>query len=273
MNERSGHPTDLLREVAAEGLSPAEREHLEEHIEDCTLCRREYRTLRSIVELLDGYDPEPPSPNRLDRIETYVLSQLPDSPENAHPSRTIEPEATAGRLQHSVRWGMRVAAAIVLLATGALLGRYAGWMDAEEAAPTREVEPMDASERGIPNQSSPSSDPDTSRAKSQVDAPEPFHPIQSPPVLIGGIGSIQERLEYPERAIRYDVEGVVVIKFTVNAKGRVVDARVVPGTSLGYGCDTAAIKALRSARFEPASQLGDPVAVDMTIPVRFELTR
>lgn len=80
-----------------------------------------------------------------------------------------------------------------------------------------------------------------------------------PPRKISGAAA-----DYPEEAKRERIEGVVVIGLRVDAEGVVTEARVVRG--LGGGLSEAALRAVRSWRFEPARKAGEPV------PVRFEVT-
>ncbi len=96
-----------------------------------------------------------------------------------------------------------------------------------------------------------------------------FVVVEQPPVLIGGIASVQKRIVYPEMARKAGIEGRVVIQFVVNAQGDIVNPRVVRG--IGGGCDEAALKALEGAKFQPGLQRGRPVNVSYSIPISFSL--
>ncbi len=93
--------------------------------------------------------------------------------------------------------------------------------------------------------------------------------VDQMPELIGGLSSIQSRITYPEEAKRAGIEGRVFVQFTVDEEGDVIDAEVVQG--IGYGCDEAALNAVRQAKFIPGRQNGVIVRVRMSIPITFKL--
>lgn len=70
-------------------------------------------------------------------------------------------------------------------------------------------------------------------------------------------------------AKREGIEGTVVVRIKIDEKGRVVEAKVVQG--LGYGLDENAIKALRAAKFSPASVDGNPVVTEINFRINFLL--
>jgi len=74
---------------------------------------------------------------------------------------------------------------------------------------------------------------------------------------------------YSEPARRAHIQGVVVVRATIDRAGRVTDARVEKG--LGFGLDEASLDAVRRWTFEPATLRGRPVAVFYYLTVRFEL--
>lgn len=97
-----------------------------------------------------------------------------------------------------------------------------------------------------------------------------FVPYDEPPSPIGGFGSIQKALKYPEIARKAGIEGRVVIQVLVSEKGKVIKTRIIK--SLGHsGCDEAAVKAIRGVRWKPALQRDKPVKVWVAIPVIFRL--
>lgn len=83
-------------------------------------------------------------------------------------------------------------------------------------------------------------------------------------------GGYQTRPAYPETARRAGVEGITVLKFEVLATGR-VGAVVVERSADFPDLDRAAVDAVKTWRFEPARRGSQPVAVWVTLPVRFEL--
>lgn len=98
---------------------------------------------------------------------------------------------------------------------------------------------------------------------------EIFIVVEQPPVLIGGIASVQQRIRYPELARNAGIEGRVVIQFVVTSEGEVSNPRVVRG--IGGGCDEAALEALEFAKFQPGYQRGRPVNVSYSLPITFSL--
>jgi protein TonB len=99
--------------------------------------------------------------------------------------------------------------------------------------------------------------------------PEIFVIVEQMPELIGGLGSIQSKINYPEIAKKAGVEGRVIVQFVVDESGGVIDPQVVRG--IGAGCDEEAIRAVRQAKFTPGKQRGKPVKVKMSLPITFKL--
>lgn len=93
--------------------------------------------------------------------------------------------------------------------------------------------------------------------------------VQRMPKLIGGIAKLQSKVRYPKLAKEAGIEGKVYVKFIINEKGQVVNPRIIRG--IGGGCDDAALKAVKTAKFTPGLQRGKPVKVWYTIPIVFKL--
>jgi protein TonB len=74
---------------------------------------------------------------------------------------------------------------------------------------------------------------------------------------------------YPEAAQRAGLEGLVVLRATIDERGRVGDLQVLRG--LGLGLDEAAVAAVRRWRFRPATRDGRPVKVLYILSVYFRL--
>lgn len=99
--------------------------------------------------------------------------------------------------------------------------------------------------------------------------PEIFVIVEQMPELIGGLQSVQKRINYPAIAKKAGVEGRVIVQFVVNEEGNVIDPVVVRG--IGAGCDDEAIRAVAMAKFKPGKQRGQPVRVKMSLPITFKL--
>lgn len=96
-----------------------------------------------------------------------------------------------------------------------------------------------------------------------------FIAVEQMPELIGGLAALQRNIKYPEMARRAGIEGRVVVQFIVNEDGSIEDPRVIRG--IGGGCDEEAVRAVRQAKFSPGRQRGEPVRVQYSLPVIFQL--
>jgi len=74
---------------------------------------------------------------------------------------------------------------------------------------------------------------------------------------------------YTEAAIRARFEGKVILEAIVDEQGRVVQARVLKPLPLGL--DRAALDAVKSWRFKPATYFGRPVKVYYPLTANFTL--
>lgn len=110
-------------------------------------------------------------------------------------------------------------------------------------------------------------------AEKQVENEEPeddfFVVVEEMPKLLGGIGTLQREIKYPENAKKAHIEGLVIIQFIVNEKGEVEDPKVIRG--IGAGCDEEAIRVVKLATFTPGKQRGVPVRVQYSVPIFFKL--
>ena len=93
---------------------------------------------------------------------------------------------------------------------------------------------------------------------------EIFVVVENPPVLIGGIASVQSHISYPPLALKAGIEGRVIVQFVIDKTGKVLDPMVIRG--IGGGCDEEAVRAVLKANFQPGLQRGRPVAVRHTSP-------
>jgi protein TonB len=91
----------------------------------------------------------------------------------------------------------------------------------------------------------------------------PFWRVERPPKPVKRVMP-----EYPEVAQDAGIEGVVFVRFTVGTDGRVKDAQVLRGPEIFR---ESALNAVFRFVFKPALQNDKPVAVRMTMPIRFRL--
>ncbi len=87
------------------------------------------------------------------------------------------------------------------------------------------------------------------------------------PELIGGIQSLN--VVYPRVAKEAGIEGRVLVSFEVDEQGNVVSTEIVRG--IGGGADEEAARAIKEAKFKPATADGTPIRAKLTIPVTFKL--
>lgn len=94
------------------------------------------------------------------------------------------------------------------------------------------------------------------------------------PIPVGGEVVAPRKLvapmpAYTEIARLARIQGLVVLRATIDRDGRVTDARIEKG--LGFGLDEASLETVRRWTFEPATLRGRPVAVYYYLTVRFEM--
>jgi len=76
---------------------------------------------------------------------------------------------------------------------------------------------------------------------------------------------------YPPEARAQRIEGVVMLLVGVDANGRVTSASVSQGSGHAM-LDRAALEAVHTWRFSPATQNGRPVSSTVEIPIRFNFS-
>jgi protein TonB len=112
------------------------------------------------------------------------------------------------------------------------------------------------------------------------DNPESFVAYDTPPAPHGGFAAIQKNLLYPDEAKKAGIEGRVILNLCIDENGTIIDSKVIktidsnaePANPKGdYGLSDAALQAVKSIEWEPASQEGKPVKVWVGIPVVFKL--
>lgn len=93
------------------------------------------------------------------------------------------------------------------------------------------------------------------------------------PIYPGGLQAIRafisKHLKYPEKALKQRVEGSVTLKYDIDYKGNVIDAKVISG--LGYGCDEEAMRVVKLLRFSVEKTRGVRVIFHKNISIHFKL--
>jgi TonB family protein len=86
----------------------------------------------------------------------------------------------------------------------------------------------------------------------------------TPPTLLNKVEP-----QYTKKAAKNKIQGMAVLSVVINADGQPQDIRVI--RKLDPGLDQKAIEAVRQWTFEPATRNGQPVAVQATVEVNFQL--
>jgi TonB family protein len=81
----------------------------------------------------------------------------------------------------------------------------------------------------------------------------------------------QARPSYPRTAKSYMQQGTVVMKATIGRDGKVHDLYLVKPA--GFGLDEEALEAVSKWVYQPTTLMGEPVDVETTINVNFNLAR
>jgi len=96
-----------------------------------------------------------------------------------------------------------------------------------------------------------------------------FVAVEEMPQVIGGVEAIVRVLQYPEIAIRAQVQGKVYVLAYVDETGVVTKTELLKG--IGAGCDEAALTAVKKVKFIPGKQRGVAVKVKVSVPVIFRI--
>jgi len=84
-----------------------------------------------------------------------------------------------------------------------------------------------------------------------------------------GLEELQSRIRYPAQARADGVEGRVFVQFVVDREGAARAPRVTRGVHPEL--DAEAVRVVREMSFTPGRQRGEPVCVQMSLPITFRL--
>ncbi len=103
-----------------------------------------------------------------------------------------------------------------------------------------------------------------------------FAVVEQMPEFPGGIQEmylfLARKIKYPTEAVRDDLEGKVIVTFTVSDKGRIRNPQVIQ--RVGGGTDEEALRVVLSMpTWQPAIQNGRPVAMEYVLPIEFKLEK
>lgn len=95
------------------------------------------------------------------------------------------------------------------------------------------------------------------------------------PVYEGGLKAMREfikkNLKYPPAALKEKVEGTVYIKYRVNHKGKVIEAKAISG--IGHGCDEEAVRLVKLFEFTVPKNRKLRVVFNKNIRIHFRLPK
>lgn len=81
---------------------------------------------------------------------------------------------------------------------------------------------------------------------------------------------LQQKLVYPEQALKNEVEGRVTIQFTVDNNGNLSNFKVI--NSLGFGCDDEAIRLIREGpAWSPSKKNDKAVTEEVKVGLKFDI--
>ena len=101
-----------------------------------------------------------------------------------------------------------------------------------------------------------------------------FMVVETPPSFPGGMQALHrwlgQNINYPPIAQEHGIQGRVILQFTVNTDGSIVDIEVVRGVDRSL--DREAVRVVQAMpKWTPGKQSGRQVRVRFTLPVNFVL--
>jgi len=95
------------------------------------------------------------------------------------------------------------------------------------------------------------------------------------PIYEGGLKAlrafISQNKKYPKDALENKIEGTVYLKYTIDHKGNVIDAKVIK--SLGHGCDDEAVRVVKLLKFKVPKNRGVRVKFHKNIQIHFRIPK
>lgn len=88
---------------------------------------------------------------------------------------------------------------------------------------------------------------------------------------IGGVESVQNKIIYPEHAIKFGLEGNVELLVTIDENGNPTKALIKKG--IGLGCDEEAIKVVMKSKFIAATKNDNSILSELPLILEFKLPK
>lgn len=109
-----------------------------------------------------------------------------------------------------------------------------------------------------------------SYAQAQVSSDDGYLAFaQVMPEPVEGLPAIIKKIQYPNIAKQAGLEGKVFVMAYVDEQGNVDDVKVLKG--IGGGCEEEVIKVLKTTKFKPGMNNGQPVKVKTSLSFAFKL--
>lgn len=101
------------------------------------------------------------------------------------------------------------------------------------------------------------------------------HQFIKKPFYEGGITTmkafIKKHLSYPTAALQKKIEGTVHIRYAINYRGKVVDAKIIAG--IGHGCNEEAIRLVKLLVFNMPKNRNLKALFHKTLQIHFRLPK
>ena len=91
------------------------------------------------------------------------------------------------------------------------------------------------------------------------------------PKPVGGFVAIRKYLAYPDAARKAGIIGKVMLNVHIDKNGNTTEVKIFQSLDKKYGCDKAAVAAIKKTKWKPAQKAGEPIAVWVVVPVAFSL--
>lgn len=104
---------------------------------------------------------------------------------------------------------------------------------------------------------------------SKADNNNYYNHVETLPKLVGGLASLQKKIQYPEEAREAGIEGRVIVQFIINKDGKVENPQIIKGVHESLEQET--LRVVKKAEFEPGMHNGIPVRVQYSLPITYKL--
>ncbi|MBL7789460.1 MAG: energy transducer TonB [Chitinophagales bacterium] len=113
-----------------------------------------------------------------------------------------------------------------------------------------------------------------SQESSSDKSEEPYVFAEQMPEFPGGdnalMAFLQKNIKYPVKALKNNIQGVVMVNFVVHSDGSILKVKVTKG--IGGGCDEEAVRVIKKMpKWKPGKQAGKNVAVYFDVPINFTI--